>query len=99
MLTLAKIREDLKEIRYYYSRKKILDKIAGESSNAILDKVRFYNEAVRTAPVQLFDIYVSLFLNNSTQEALADDIGYSREHITALNKKLLLFLKKTLASK
>lgn len=40
MLTLDKIREDLKEVRYYYSRKKLFDEHSGSiSPNAVLEKV------------------------------------------------------------
>jgi hypothetical protein len=94
MLTLTKIREDLKDIRYYYARKEIFDKAFKEvTTNTILEKVQKYNEAVNTAPSRLFDLYVSLYVKNLTQESLAFDLGYTPEYIQKQNKKLLLFLQ------
>ena len=62
MLAIAKIREDLVEVRYYYTRKKVFDE-ANESvgTNMILGKVKKYNEAMRTAPPLLYDLYVCLY--------------------------------------
>jgi len=98
MITLAEIREDVKEIRYYYSRKKMFDKAIVEvTPSSVLDKVRKYNEIVSTAPPRLYDIYVSLHVNNMTQEALAHELGYTPEYIQMLHKKLLLFLQSKLA--
>ena len=99
MLTLNKIREDLKEIRYYYSRKELFDTHSGcIVPNAILEKAHRYNEAVRTAPPRLYDIYVRLYIKNYTQEGLGDELGYTLQHINSLNKKLLLFLQSKLAN-
>jgi hypothetical protein len=93
-MTLAEIRADLKEVRYYYSRKELLDNAFKEVTvNSVLDKVRKYNEAVNTAPPRLYDLYVSLYVKNSTQENLAADLGYTPEYIQMQNKKLILFLQ------
>ena len=52
MLSLNKIREDLKEIRYYYSRKEIFDAAFGiVGNNKIFDTVKKYNKAVQNAPL------------------------------------------------
>jgi hypothetical protein len=94
MLTLTKIRADFKEIRYYYSRKEILDKAFKEiTTNTILEKLQKYNDAMNTAPPRLFDLYLSLYVKNLTQETLAFDLGYTPEYIQKQNKKLLLFLQ------
>jgi hypothetical protein len=96
-MTLAEIRKDLKEIRYYYSRKELLDKAFNEvGTNSVLNKVRKYNAAVNTAPPRLYDLYISLYVNNSTQENLAADLNYTPEYIQMQNKKLLLFLQSEL---
>ncbi|MFR6056183.1 MAG: hypothetical protein ACLUHK_06330 [Eubacteriales bacterium] len=97
MLTLNQIREDLKEIRYYYSRKEMFDEHSGNiAPNAVLDKVRKYNEAVKTAPPQLYDVYICLYVKNYTQEGMGDELGYTLQHINVLNKRLLLFLQSVL---
>ena len=94
MLSLKKIREDLREIRYYYSRKEMFDEAFRQvASNAVSEKVRRYNEAVKTAPPRLYDMYISLYVKNYTQEGLSIELGYTPEYIQMQNKKLLLFLQ------
>lgn len=97
MLTLEKIREDLREIRYYYSRRDVFDTaIRGLGLNEVLDKVRRYNLAVQSAPPKLYDLYISLYVKNYTQEGVAMEMGYAPEHVRRLNKQLLLHLQSKL---
>lgn len=98
MLTLNKIREDLKEIRYYYSRKALFDENSRcVAPNAILNKARKYNEAVKTAKPILYDVYICLYVKNYTQEGLSVELGYTPEYIQMLHKQLLLFLQNKIA--
>lgn len=93
-VALSKIREDLKNIRYYYARKKLFDEaFQSTGMNEIVETVNKYNEYVKTAPPKLYDLYVSLYLKNHTQESLSDELGYTQEYIQMLNKKLLKFLQ------
>ncbi|MBE5745672.1 MAG: hypothetical protein E7359_00050 [Clostridiales bacterium] len=93
MKTLNKIREDLKDIRYYYSRKEIFEKVSDSvGENTILEKIDLYNNAIRSASPRLYDLYVSLYLGNQTQESLADRLGYTIEYISRLNSQLVKFL-------
>ena len=47
MVPLDKIRSDLKEIRYYYSRKAMFDECKNiVIGSSIMEKVRRYNEAI-----------------------------------------------------
>ena len=90
----AKIREDLKNIRYYYSRKAMFEKAsASVGENSILKKINDYNALIRLAPPRLYDLYVSLYLENNTQESLSDKLGYSVEYISKLNSQLIKFFK------
>lgn len=51
MLSLAELRQDLKEIRYYYEHKELFDTaIGGVGLNDMLMKVERYNLAVQSAP-------------------------------------------------
>ena len=98
MLTLQQIRDDLKDIRYYYSRKEAFEngfRVIG--SNNIVGKAKRYNTAMQSAPTRLYDIYVSLYGRNLTQEALSVELCYTPEYVQILNKRLLLFLQKTLS--
>ena len=93
-MELNKIREDLKDIGYYYMRKSMFDKAsASVGENTILSKIEKYNSLVRLAPPRLYDIYVSLYLENNTQETLSDKLGYSIEYISKLNSQLIKFFK------
>lgn len=95
MLAIEKIRADLKEIRYYYSRKEIFDEAFKQVGiNSVREKARKYNEAMQTASPQLYDVYFNLYVKNYTQEALANILNYTPEYIRLLNKKLLQFLQK-----
>ena len=98
MQTMNQVREDLREIRYYYSMKQMFDSAANTIKPiAILNKVERYNAAIKTAPAKLYILYVSLYVNNNTQAALADDWGYTREYVKELNQSLVEFLQKTLS--
>ncbi len=94
MLSLSNIRTDLKEIRYYYSRKEMFDeafKCMGQSD--IVEKAEKYNNAVKSAPAKLYDLYFSLYIKNNTQESLSNELCYTPEYIQMLNKQLLNFYK------
>ena len=45
------------------------------AKNLILQKIDTYNKAIRTAPPRLYDLYVSLYLENNTQESLSETLG------------------------
>lgn len=97
-MTLKQIREDLQEIRYYYSHKEMFDSaISVTGGNTILEKVKRYNEASTKALLRLYEIYIELHVNDKTQERLADEKNYSAGYIQQLNKELLLFFQKVLA--
>ena len=97
MLTLNQIRQELKDIRYYYSRKNVIDKCfedVGKSN--IINVVNKYHNAICSAPIKLYDLYVSLYVNNNTQEVLADDMSYTPEYIQKQHVKLIKFFQTNL---
>ena len=99
MLTLTTIRNDLKDIKYYYSRKALFDKAfeyTGE--NDVIKKVERYNDVMRLAPPKFYDLYYSLYIMNHTQESYSDELGFTPEYIQMLNKKLLKFLQTKLVN-
>ena len=94
-MELNEIREDLKNIRYYFSRKQVLDNALDcVGKNSITEKVEKYNKAVCSAPPRLYDLYVSLYLHNNTQDSLSEKMGYTFETISRLNAQLVRFLQK-----
>lgn len=98
MPTLKEIRDDLKDVRYYYSKKDDFDKaFLSVTVNDIFDKVNKYNDAVKSAPVRLYDLYLGLYVNNNTQFALSDKLGYTPDYIRQLNRKLCEFFQRAFA--
>ena len=96
-MTRQEIIMDLREIRYYYSSKKGFDELKNEiESNIIAEKVQRYNDAVKRAPIRIYDVYVELYIRNNTQESLADEWRYSTQTIKRLNGKLYDYLQANL---
>jgi hypothetical protein len=99
-MTVKNIRDDLRDIRYFYSRKELFDKSAiSVGTNIIFEKVEKYNKAICSAPPRLYDIYVSIYLHNNTQESLSNKLGYTIEYMSMLNTQLINFFKKNLDEK
>ena len=62
MESLAEVREDLRDIRYYYAHKEMFDKtvdVTGE--HELIRKAERYNAAMCTAPPRLYEVYVGLY--------------------------------------
>lgn len=97
-MTTAQIREELNQIKYYYSRKAMFDK-ASESVGAycITDRIGKYNEAVRYTSPRLYEVYVALYIENNTFDSLATKLGYSYDYIQKLNRKLVRYFQETFA--
>lgn len=94
MIQATVIRKELKEIRYYYSRKELFDKASKDiGSISIVDKIEKYNGAIRSATPRMYELYVSLYLENNTIESLSNKLGYSYDYIQKLNKKLVEFFQ------
>lgn len=95
MISLEEIRSDLSNIRYYYSRKEFFDKAESTvGKNIVVETVKKYNDAIRSAPPKLYDLYISMYVMNHTQESLAAEMNYSWQNIALLCKQLVLFLQK-----
>jgi len=89
------IRNDLKDIKYYYARKNFIDKsseIIGR--NEVYEKVEKYNKMICLAPMRMYDLYVSLYKENNTHESLAESICYSVDYVAKLNQQLVKFFEK-----
>lgn len=95
MKSLDEIRNDLSNIRYYYGRKESFDKVESTVGKcSVADLAKKYNSAIRTAPPRLYDIYISLYVLNNTQESLAAEMNYTQQNIQIHHKNLVLFLQK-----
>lgn len=70
-----------------------------QSKFVIIEKLDIYNKAICLAPPRLYDLYISLYLQNNTQDSLSEKLGYSIEHISRLNSQLVKFFEKELNKK
>lgn len=97
-MELSTIKKDLKDIRYYYARKDLFEKasIYNVKGNDILEKIEKYNNAICSASPRLYDLYISLYLENNTQESLSEKLGYTYEYVSRLNTQLVKFFNKKL---
>ncbi len=97
MITVRKVQSDLKEIRYYHSKRDMFEsasKCIIESS--ILEKVNRYNRAMINAPPRLYEFYYARNVQNTTQADLAVKWKCSLSHIKQLEKKLCDYLMQKL---
>lgn len=98
-MTIQQIKQDLKDIQYYYARKNVFDKASIEVGNSTIHElINKYHSAVCSAPPKLYDVYVSLYVNNSTQENLSIALDYSPDYIHKLNDKLCRFFLQQLSA-
>lgn len=97
MVSKECVRSDLRDIRYYYARKKELDNAA--LYVGILPVKRTaerYNCVMREAPLKLCDLYACLYLRGQTQEAVAIELGYTPQYIGKLVVELINYLSENL---
>lgn len=93
MKTIKEIRADLRDIRYYFSRKESFEKLSGLNIRCeIEEKIKHYNKLMASANPNLIDLYINLYLRENTQEGVSYDMGYSQTYIYKLNRRLLEFL-------
>ena len=84
-------------IKYYFSRKYILDSYMKDYfETRVVNIAELYNNAMKQAPTRLFHLYVCLYLRGNTQECVADEIGITHTTLHALNKELIEWLCKNL---
>ena len=94
MISPERVRRDLKDIRYYYARKEILDSVKGDVGiNKVRNMVDRYNQIILNAPLYLFDLYVCLYIKGYTQDKMAVELNVSSQYVQSQNKKLIAFLQ------
>lgn len=98
-MTMQQVRNDLKDIQYYYARKNVFDNASAEVGNStILELINKYHTAICSAPPKLYDIYVSLYVHNNTQETLSVELNYSPDYVHKLNDRLCKFFLQQLSA-
>ncbi len=93
MKNIAQVKADLEEIRFYYRNQVALDAAsAGLGECSVMEKVRIYNEVIKTAPTFLYSLYLSLYVMGQSQLTVAMDWEKSSSYIYRLNSRLCKFL-------
>ena len=97
MVPIEQVKSDLREIRYYYSRKEQLEDASHSIGPLPIQRIlENYNCAIRKAPLRLIDLYACLYLRGQTQDAVAMDLGYTPQYIRKLTGELFSFLRKNI---
>jgi len=98
MINTEQIKRELKEVRYYFLRKDNMDELFRQIGQTGLWKLaQKYNNTIRSAPARLYDLYGCLYVQNKTQEAVSQELGYSPEYIRKFVKELFVFFQKKLS--
>ncbi|MGN1201344.1 MAG: hypothetical protein ACI4R8_03720 [Candidatus Caccovivens sp.] len=99
-MKIEKIKDELKEIKFYYGNKELFDDASKEIGEcSIASKIEKYNNAIRKAPVRLYEIYVSLYVHNNSFDSLASKLAYTYDYIQKLNRRLLKFFEENIEEK
>lgn len=88
-ITIEMIRRDLHMIRKYGLYKNELIKYTEE--NRCLMRRQFYDTLIMYAPADMQLVYYKMYTTGMTEEALADEMGYSTVYISQLKARLLNF--------
>ena len=92
---ISQIRNDLREIRYYYRHQELFegaDKIIGE--NRVVKLAKKYNGIMCKALPRLYDLYYQLYIVGLTQLSYARISAYALDSIQKLHTQLLIYLER-----
>ena len=94
-----KVREDLKDIRYYYAHKEVFERASEEHIvNNVIRKAAD-ERGIQTdlnLPVRLAQETAVKYIQNNTQAAFAYDRDYSVDYIKDLNNSLCRYIRQAL---
>lgn len=97
-MSIEQVRNDLKEIKYYHSHKKILEtSFVHTGQNSFVEKMENYNKLICNAPLKLHEVYAGLHIDGYSQEELAERLGVTRVYIYQLNRKLVEYFVQNIA--
>jgi DNA-directed RNA polymerase specialized sigma24 family protein len=97
MISEKIVREDLENIKYYSVRRYVLDSYLKDfSKNDIVALIEKYNNAMKSAPIKFYHLYMLRYLKGYTQEEAADEIGFAINSIQAMQNSLILWLRKNI---
>ena len=97
MTVKEKLEYDLESIHYYYTHKQFLN--GAENLEVLAEyalKAEFYHDLVKTAPLNLYAVYVGLYMEDNKQSALARKLYLSVSTLRRQKVELHAYLQKKL---
>lgn len=93
MISEKIIKDDLENIKYYSTRRYVLDSyFKNFCENNITALTEKYNKVMAFAPIKLYHLYVLRYLKGSTQEYTADEMGFTHTTVHSMHNSLLHWL-------
>ncbi len=84
------VKRELRDVKYYYSRKEFFDECFKQTGNTeVFSIVQKYNKYICGAKAKLYDLYCCIYLQYKTQEAVAIELGVTHEYVRKTHKALL----------
>ena len=89
MKSIEQVKEDLRDIKHYYSKIEEIEKVSEEIGSPLaLAMVESYNKKILKAPIRLYSLYTSLYLKNASLMSVSIDWGVSKSQVALLSSKL-----------
>lgn len=97
MISESIIKTDLENIKYYSVRKYVLNPYFNTfAENDIVALTEKYNNAMKSAPIKLYHLYVLRYLKGCTQEDIANEMGFTHTTIHSMHNTLIEWLCKNI---
>lgn len=97
MISIATIRSELNDIKYYNARREMFEKAFDSvGKNEILKTMEKYNKVICLAGPKLYELYVCLYIDSNTHDETAEMLNYSANYVYKTHKKLIEFFHKEL---
>ncbi len=93
-MTRKEVKRDLHEIRYYLRRKSEIDYASRPVGTHDLEKLLYYNELMRKAPIRLYEVYLTVYIHGMTFEEASESLCLSVTYVFCLQKALIDYLVK-----
>lgn len=95
---IAKIKNDLKDIKNYYSGKEVVNEFTNVADDQdLVNTVHLYNRFISKAPFELYDYFVMLYRKDYSLKILQGYLGVTRQTLESVlikrfDEKLINYL-------
>ena len=96
-ITIEEIKQDLKDVKYYFAHEALFQKaLKDDAVKILIMKVYRYKEIMRGAPFDLMIIFEGLYMYKQTQKSLAEYLEISERTVRRKREQIYLYLQKRL---